>query len=90
MPEKNEREAKCHVMKILPEYFLEVCGGRKNFEIRVDDRDVQVGDTVILREWDPKRGYTGYVTRELRVSYVLRGVPEHGLTLGYCIFSWDN
>ena len=90
MQEKAKREPRCHAMKALPKYFLEVCGGRKNFELRVDDRDVQVGDTVILREWTPETGYTGYTARELHVSYVLRSAPEYGLAEGYCIFSWDN
>ena len=71
--------------KILPEYFKEVKACRKTFELRKDEDDVQVGDTLILREWDGEN-YTG--RRAVRdVSYVLRDVPEYGLQNGYCIIA---
>lgn len=77
-------------LKALPEYFLQVCAGNKNFECRIDDRDVQIEDFVKLQEWEPETGYTGRESRWLHISYVLRGKPEYGLMPGYCIFSWDN
>lgn len=87
---EQKRTQQHHKMKILPEYFTRVCAGQKNFEVRKDDRDVQVGDTVTLLEWHPETGFTGAVSRELHISYVLRNVPEYGLQEGYCIFCWDN
>ena len=71
--------------KILPEYFLAVRAREKNFELRADEDDIQVGDLLILREWDG--GYTGNSVRRY-VKYVLRNVPEHGLTSGHCIIGW--
>ena len=41
---------KTHELKILPEYFEAVISGRKQFEIRKNDRDYKVGDQLILRE----------------------------------------
>lgn len=72
--------------KILPKYFDAVIRDRKKFEIRKDEDDLQVGDTVVLREWDGKR-YTG---REISrsIEYILRDVPEYGLMPGYVIFGW--
>ncbi len=57
------------VKKILPKYFELIREGKKTFEIRLADFEVKEGDTLILREWDPEKGYTG---RELRleVTYV--------------------
>ena len=60
-----------HELKILPEYFDEVVSGRKTFEVRKDDRGFQIGDTLILKEWNRGR-YTG---REVavEVTYIYRG-----------------
>lgn len=57
--------------KIPPEYFELVDSGKKNFEARVADFEVNEGDTIILEEYDPKTGqYTGR-TIEREVGYVL-------------------
>nr|DAI75191.1 MAG TPA: activating signal cointegrator [Caudoviricetes sp.] len=72
--------------KILPEYFNEVIHERKKFEIRKDEDDLQIGDSVILREWDGEK-YTGRETGR-RIVYILRDAPEYGLMPGYVIFGW--
>lgn len=41
-----------HELKILPEYYDAVANGIKTFEIRKDDRNYKVGDTLRLREFD--------------------------------------
>ena len=71
--------------KILPTYFEAVQENRKKFELRKDEDNIQVGDEIILEEWDGK--YTGRYTRR-KVTYVLRNVPEYGLNDGYCIIGW--
>ena len=71
--------------KILPEYFEAVISGRKTFELRKDEDNVQPGDRLILNEWDGKN-YTGR-SHGCLVSYVLRNVPEYGLMDGYCIIA---
>lgn len=72
--------------KILPEYFDAVIRDKKKFEIRKDEDDIQVGDAIILKEWDGEK-YTGRETGR-NISYVLRNVPQYGLSEGYCIMSW--
>lgn len=75
-----------HEIKILPQYYEAVSKGIKQFELRKDDRDYQVGDLVRLREWDGKE-YTGN-KMIIGIKYVLRDCPEYGLMDGYCIFGW--
>ena len=49
-----------HKIKSWPRFFQDVKSGVKTFEIRVNDRGYAVGDTLVLREWDPETGeYTG-------------------------------
>lgn len=77
--------ARTHDLKIRPEYFAPLIVGRKNFEIRRDDRGgFSEGDILRLREWDSKSGeYTG---REASagVEYVLQG---YGPFRGFAIMS---
>lgn len=70
--------------KILPQYFEEVIKGNKTFELRKDENNIQVGDRLVLREYD--NGFTGRYCEKL-VTYVLRNVKEYGLMDGYCIIS---
>lgn len=47
-----------HVLKIQPKYFEMVKWGIKRFELRKDDRNYQVGDFIVLREYENGE-YTG-------------------------------
>ncbi|KKQ79562.1 MAG: hypothetical protein UT02_C0031G0009 [Parcubacteria group bacterium GW2011_GWC2_38_7] len=58
--------------KILPEYFKKVVSGDKKFELRLADWECNVGDILILREWDPtKKDYTG-ASIEKEVSCLIK------------------
>jgi ribosomal protein S17 len=58
--------------KVWPEYFQKMADGEKTFELRLADFECNPGDTLILKEWDPKkRQYTGRVL-EKKATYVLR------------------
>ena len=43
-----------HELKLDIRYFDDVASGKKNFEIRKNDRDFQVGDILKLKAWDGK------------------------------------
>lgn len=36
--------------KINPEYFNAILSGKKNFELRLNDFDINEGDTMVLEE----------------------------------------
>src|SRR5471030_288524 len=76
-----------HELKILPQYFKAVLEGTKTFELRKNDRDYKVGDTLILKEWqhlfDMEWRYTvKEITKE--ITYILEG-GQYGLGIDYCI-----
>lgn len=81
----GNRVPKTHYLKTWPEYFIEVWLGNKNFEFRKNDRDFQVGDTLVLQEYDPeKQQHSGrHIT--VKVTYVLQDFE--GIAPGYCVMS---
>jgi hypothetical protein len=75
-------------LKILPKYFTDVATGKKKFEIRYNDRNFKVGDTLILGEYENGK-YTGRKLRR-RVNYILYSNDTIGLEKGYCILGLEN
>lgn len=77
-----ESTYKLHTLKILPEYFNDIKIGVKTFELRKSDRDFNLHDTLLLKEFDGDN-YTG---RELikTITYILHG-GNYGLNKDYCI-----
>lgn len=77
-----------HELKCNTEYFNRILWGQKTFEIRKNDRDFQVGDILILREFDPEhQQYTDYSTPlrmlviyvtnyEQKEGYVVMGIQQ--------------
>ena len=86
-----------HELKCWPEFFTPLLSGEKTAEIRYNgDRNYQVGDVLILREWEPNSGeYSGRECRR-RVSHVMHGAtsigvipPLRGLGLNYVMLSLE-
>jgi 8-oxo-dGTP pyrophosphatase MutT (NUDIX family) len=58
--------------KTWPEMFQLILDGNKTFDARLADFEIGEGDTIILREWDPKVGeYTGRAIKK-KVGYILK------------------
>ena len=74
-----------HELKTWPEYFKDVAAGIKTFELRKNDRDFQVGDELVLKEYDPKEDKYSGRYRTVLVMNVFRGDGTWGLMEGYCI-----
>lgn len=58
--------------KVTLEMFGSILSGERDFDIRLDRFECNPGDTLVLREWDPKKNeYTGRKL-EKRVTFVLK------------------
>ena len=58
--------------KVWPEYFQKILDGDKKFELRLADFDCQIGDLLVLKEWDPEtKEYTGRTLKK-KVTYVIK------------------
>ena len=74
---------KTHELKIKKEYADFVLNGIKTFEIRKNDRDYQVGDLVKFKVIDGDLEMPDVYL----ITYVLKGVPQYGLSDDYVVFS---
>lgn len=77
--------------KIWKEHFEKIVLGKKRFELRLADFEVNEGDTLVLEEWDKENGeYTGRKI-EVIATYILKTkgqtfwspeeVEEHGFQI---------
>lgn len=58
--------------KVWRKYFEDIISGRKKFELRLADFEVNEGDTLVLEEWDKsKKEYTGRKA-EVVATYILK------------------
>jgi len=58
--------------KIWPDYFDDINSGKKKYELRLNDFEVNEGDTLLLKEWNPAvKDYTGRQMAK-KVTYVGR------------------
>lgn len=58
--------------KTWPDLFKEVLSGKKKFDLRLNDFDINEGDTLVLEEWDPKtKEYSGRMI-EKNVTYIYK------------------
>ncbi len=80
-------------MKCWPEFFNEIVAGKKTHDLRRStDRDFKVGDTVTLKEFDPKKqAYTGRESK-VQITYITSQMSpcaysEEALKPGFCILS---
>ena len=77
---------KLHIKKIQHKYFEDILENGKNFEIRKNDCDYQVGDFVSLVEYDGEILTNNSIF--VKITYVLKDIPEYGLDKDYCIFGF--
>ncbi len=58
--------------KTVPDLFEKVLNGEKNFDLRIAEFECEVGDVLVLREWNPEmKEYTGRQI-EKTVTFVMK------------------
>lgn len=73
-------------LKLSKEYFEHVRNGTMNFQVRKNDRNYRVGDTLIFKEYGDKMPhYTGRTTTRI-VKYILQG--QFGLPNDICVLGF--
>ena len=78
---------KTHFIKTWPAYFERVLEGQKEFEVRKNDRDYQVGDILVLEWFNPDKSNNIYQSPDRlfrEVTYILHG-GQFGIEHGYCV-----
>mgnify|MGYP002510655178 CR=1 FL=1 len=82
LPSKTGKQhPMAHQIKLGSEFFDDAASGRKDFELRKNDRDYRVGDILEMMEFKDGRN-TGRICRKA-VTYILEDFT--GLEDGYCI-----
>ena len=76
-----------HELKILPEYYEEVKCGNKHFELRKNDRNYKVHDTLRLRAWKDVE-YLNKAPLDREIKYILKDCKEYGLMDGFVILGF--
>ena len=78
-----------HELKIEPRWYQRVIDKTKTAELRLNDRDFQAGDWLVLREYARLPfGPSEYTRRSVRtqITHVLTEAP--GLKRGYVVLSF--
>ena len=74
-----------HILKIREPYFTDILKGLKTFEIRKDDRIYKVGDRLTLQLYPYINDKTKPKELLVKITYILKDIPEYGLDKDYCI-----
>lgn len=75
-----------HTLKMVLPYFQSAWDGIKPFEIRKNDRNFKVGDTIILREYlEDSDSYTG---RRIKGEIVY--ITDYGQKKGMVVFAYRS
>lgn len=74
-----------HVLKIAPEFYEAVLTGIKTFEIRRNDRNFKIDDSIVLREYFDGK-YTDRFPLAAHITYITNYAQQEG----YVVFSFSG
>ena len=82
--------------KTWPELFQDILDGKKKFEVRLADFNMNEGDILVLEEYDPKtKQYTGRTIKK-KVNFLTKFNPTDMHTLeeiknnGFWLIGFEN
>lgn len=82
-PKEYSTKSRYHELKTNPDPFGYLFTKEKTAEFRKNDRDFKVGDTLILKEYNPFTAYSGrYLLRKVTHIQIGYGIPD-----GYAMLS---
>lgn len=85
----NPTQRLTHELQLWPACFAAVNDGSKPFDVRENDRNFQVGDRLLLREFDPDTEQLTGHTLTRWVSYVLQG-GLFGIQPNWCVLGFSE
>ncbi|MCA9179772.1 MAG: DUF3850 domain-containing protein [Planctomycetales bacterium] len=78
-----------HELKCWPDHFQAIASKAKTAEVRMNDRNFQVYDTLELWEYLPTiKEYTGR-RYTATITHILHG-GQFGIQPGFCVISFQN
>lgn len=78
-----------HELKVWPACFAAVESSAKPFDVRENDRHFQLGDLLLLREYEPESEQYSGRTLTRWISYILHG-GSFGLAAGWCVLGFQE
>jgi hypothetical protein len=72
---------KHHDLKLFEKYYQPVVDSRKCSEVRYNDRNYHIGDTITLHEGKP--GLNGFEYTGRTISALISYIDDFGLNTGY-------
>ena len=76
-----------HTLKVYPQYFKALWCGDKTFEIRLNDRNFQERDEILLQE-NIDGSHDGYTGRE--IGGFITYLTDYEQKKGYVVFSFSE
>lgn len=84
------RTIRAHRLKCWPRYFYPTRDRKKTGELRMADRDFQVGDYLLLEEYEPADGKSGQYMWLLITHLLQADDPPFGLKPGFVLISFEH
>lgn len=80
---------KTHELKTVNPFFVDIAKGYKSCEVRIYDRDFQVGDRLTLQEYDWAAEHFSGREIYVKITHVLTSRCFYGVKERWCVLSFN-